>query len=320
MKSNWLVCIAILLLLPLAAVSSNQSYAREKKLTAEEVVAAHLRSIGSPEALKGTISRVVRGSASVDFLQGYYGTSNDGQFIMASEPDKIGMHMAFGVVNYPGEYFVYDGQDASVAHINPGERSPLGDFIFRHEGIMKEGLLGGVLSVDWPLLNMTERQAKLVYSREKLDGRPVHVIEYRPKKSFDTRIKLFFDEEDYHHLRTEYLVHHRYDFTSLTRTLPEYQMSVIDNPGGPSTIIMTPNGYQMYAGNIMSSPPDSFYTLVEKFGNFKKVGGLTLPHTYTIEYSTEGDGFSFVANWIIDSSLKVENNVRVEEDFYKAEN
>jgi hypothetical protein len=319
LKRKRLVCLMIFLLLPLAAAAADKSFAQEKKMTVDELVAAHLKSIGSPEALKGTLTRAVSGSASVDFLQGMYGSWKNGRFIFASEPNKSGLQMAFSIVNYPGEYFAYDGQNATIAHVNPGDRSLLGDFLFRHDGILKEGLLGGVLSVNWPLLDMKGKQAWLVYSKEKLEGRPVYVIEYRPKKSFATKIKLFFDAVNYRHVRTEYTVRDQYDFTLQTQTQPAYQMESIDNPGNPSTIRITPNGYNVFVGSIMSSPPDSIYTLVEKFGDFKKVGELTLPHSYKIEYSAEGQGVSFVGNWIMNIDPQVANNTRVETDFYRAE-
>jgi hypothetical protein len=318
-KRNWLVCLMICLLLPIAAASADKSFAQENKMTVDELVAAHLKSIGSPRALKGTLARALSGSASVDFLQGMYGSWINGRFIIASEPNKVGIQMSFGIVNYPGEYFAYDGQDATVAHVNPGDRSPLGDFLFRHNRILKEGLFGGVLSVNWPLFNMKAKQAWIRYSKEKLEGRPVYVIEYRPKKSFDTKIKLFFDGENYRHIRTEYTVRNQYDFTALTQTQPAYQIESIDNPGNPSTLRITPNGYNVFVGSIMSSPPDSIYTLVEKFGDFKRVGELTLPHSYKIEYSAEGQGFSFVGNWIMNIDPQVVNNTRVETNFYRAE-
>jgi hypothetical protein len=48
--------------------------------------------------------------------------------------------------------------------------------------------------------------------------------------------------------------------------------------------------------------PDSIYVLVEKFDDFKKVGALTLPHSYTLEYSVEGQGHTFIAKWIMKAS------------------
>ena len=52
---------------------------------------------------------------------------------------------------------------------------------------------------------------------------------------------------------------------------------------------------------------NSYYLLVEKFDNFKavrfmdpdssEINTLTLPHSYTLEYSVEGHGSTFVGNW-----------------------
>jgi hypothetical protein len=319
-RSNWPICMMMFILIPWTASSADKSIAQENKITVDELVAAHIKSIGSPEVLKNTLARAVSGSVSVEFLQGMYGTWKNGRFILASEPDKVGLRMSFGVINYPGEYFAYDGQDATIAHVNPGDRSLLGDFLFRHERILKDGFLGGVLSVNWPLLNANERNAWILSGKEKLNGRPVYILEYQPTKKFDTKIKLFFDAENYHHLQTEYSVRDQYDFTALTRTQAAYQIESIDNGNGnPSTLRITPNGYSVFTGNIMSSPPDSIYSLVEKFDDFKQVGGMTLPNSYKIEYTAEGQGSSFVGNWIMKIDPKVANNTRVEKDFYKGE-
>ncbi len=43
--------------------------------------------------------------------------------------------------------------------------------------------------------------------------------------------------------------------------------------------------------------PDSIYVLIEKFDDFKKVGAMTLPHSYTMDYSVEGQGHTFIAKW-----------------------
>jgi hypothetical protein len=70
---------------------------------------------------------------------------------------------------------------------------------------MKEGLLGGALSTAWPLLKIQETQPRLKYNKAKLAGRPMHELEYRPKKGLgDFRIVLFFESETFRHVRTEY--------------------------------------------------------------------------------------------------------------------
>ncbi len=74
-----------------------------------------------------------------------------------SDGKKLAIVLKYSDINYPGEYFAYNGKDVSVGHISPGQKSPLADFLFRYNGIMKEGLLGGVFSTGWPLLNLQEK-------------------------------------------------------------------------------------------------------------------------------------------------------------------
>jgi hypothetical protein len=70
---------------------------------------------------------------------------------------------------------------------------------------MKAGLLGGALSTAWPLLNIRETQPRLEYKKARLTGRPMHALEYRPKRGLgDFEIVLFFEPGTFHHIRTEY--------------------------------------------------------------------------------------------------------------------
>ena len=127
-----------------------------------------------------------------------------------SDGKKLAIVLKYSDINYPGEYFAYNGKDVSVGYISPGQKSPLADFLFRYNGIMKEGLLGGVFSTGWPLLNLKDKPVTLAYREATIDGRRLHEIEYHPKQGFgDMKIKLYFDLETYRHVRTEYrlLVH-----------------------------------------------------------------------------------------------------------------
>jgi hypothetical protein len=210
-----------------------------------------------------------------------------GTSMCVSEGNKQAIVLNFGDINYPGEYFAYDGKDVSVGYISPGQRSPLADFLFRHNGIMKEGLLGGVFSEGWPLLNLQERQVELKYSETTIDGRRLHEIEYRPKQSLrDMKIKLYFDLETYRHIRTEYRVRVRDDMSAA--------------PGGIGTRtgrFQEPDQGTSGFDTLRQGLPDSIYVLIEKFDDFKKIGAMTLPHTYTMDYSVEGQGHAFIAKW-----------------------
>jgi len=244
-------------------------------VTAEQVVAVHLRSLGSPEALAASKTLAFVGATSVEFIQGAHG-SLSGASMCVADGKKLAIVLKYGGIEYPEEYFAYDGKEVSVGHISPGQRSPLGDFLYRYNGIMKEGLLGGVFSGGWPLLNLKEKQADLAYHEVTVDGRQMHEIEYRPKKGLrDVKIKLYFDMETGRHVRTEYRVRVRDDMSAVpSETVPSLKQGL----------------------------PDSIYVLTEKFDDFKTAGGLTLPHSYTIDYSVEGQGRTFIAKWIVQAA------------------
>jgi len=304
LKGTRLFGLTLILLLPLAA-----ALGQEKKITADELVAAHLKSIGTPEAIKTIQSRIVSGLAAVKFVQGASGAWNDGGFLVASEPLRLGVAMKFGALEYPGEYFAYDGKEVTVGNMKPGQKSPVADFVYRNGGIMREGLLGGALSVAWPLLNLKERGAELKIVEGKLDGKPVYEVEYRPKKAIgDMKVKLFFDMENFHHLRTEYKVSHRDD------------MSASRNVVSSAPVTAYENGQVRPNATIMEGVANSYYVLVEKFDKFEKVGNLTLPYSYVIEYEVQGQGSSFVANWTMRSSGQFVNNGKIDDEFFKAKN
>ena len=278
-------CFVLEVILFLSISWTGFGFAKDK-VTPEEIVTVHLRSVGDPEALAAIKTLAFVGTTSVEFIQGMHG-SMSGTSMCVSDGKKMGIALKYSDLNYPGEYFAYDGKEVTVGHINPGQKSPLADFLFRHNGIMKEGLLGGVLSGGWPLLHLTEHQADLKYDKATIDGRQLHEIEYRPKKSLrDMKIKLYFDPETNRHVRTEYRVRVRDDMSAA--------------PGGGATRTgrfqaptQNARGFDTLSGGL----PDSIYVLVEKFDDFKKAGQLTLPHSYTMDYSVEGQGQTFIAKW-----------------------
>jgi hypothetical protein len=303
-KGNRLLCLTLILLPALAAAQAQQ------KMTVDELVAGHLKSIGGPEAIKAIQSRIAPGHAAVKFIQGATGTWNDGGFLIASESQKLALVMKFGALEYPGEYFAYDGKDVTVSTIKPGQRSPVADFLYRNNTFVKEGLLGGTLSVAWPLLNLNERGAALKVTEGKLDGKPVYEVEYQPKKSMsDAKIKLFFSAENFRHVRTEFKVTHKDDMTA-TRGL------VSSAPVGAGY----DSGQARPNATIMEGVANSYYSLVEKFDNFQKAGELTLPYSYTIEYEIQGQGSSFVASWSMRPSGQFINNGKIDGEMFRPKN
>ena len=305
--------IAIALGFSLSLARSESSFAKEKGLAPQEVVAAHLKSIGNSELLASIKTRGMSGKASVEFVQGGVGTMT-GQSVMISSGRSLSIILKYGGVDYPGEYFAFDGTDVEVMNIRPGQRSPLGDFIFRYKGVMKEGLLGGVWSLGWPLLDIEKRNASLKYISTKIDGRELHEIDYTPKGGLNNiKVKLFFEPGTFRHVRTEYLLTVQGEQAlqagqTVTRGAPS--SANLTNGQGPSGSITRDAGVQDQIGY-------SYYRLVEKFDNFKEVKlkdskgsetwSLILPHSYALEYSIDGQGSSFLAHWNLTADQWMQN-------------
>jgi hypothetical protein len=278
--------------------AGRNGFAKDENLKPEDVVAAYLKSIGSTEALAGAKNRGLKGSATIKFIQGGTGVDT-GQFLMVSEGSNFGLIIKFDSTGYPGEHIAFDGSAVTVSNINPGNRSPLGDFIFRYSQIVKEGFFGGVLSTAWPLLDIAKKNPSLKYSSAKVEGRKLHALEYIPQaKMNDVKVKLFFEFDTFRHVRTEYKL----------RVRGERSMQ----PGSVTT------------GGIMDTVPDSDYLLAETFDNFReeKVGddpakSLMLPHSYALSYSVEGRGSSFLANWTMEAT-QLMHNVKLSPAQFKA--
>jgi len=282
------------------AFQSDALYGQNKELTAAQLVAKHLSALGKSEALAKAKTRGVFGDAAVQFIQGGGGSLLDGQFALGSEGQNLGMQMKFSDVKYPGEYFAYNGKDTTVGYISPGQKSPIADFIFRYNGMMKEGLLGGTLSVAWPLLHLEGRQVELECKQDKIDDHSYYVLEYGARKSLggDLKVKLFFDPETFRHVRTEYRVRIKNDSSALPSVSSSATVSSTSGLGTSDTNRRRPDDLQPKS-TIHSDQADSIYLMVEKFSNFAAVDGVVLPKDYSIEYSAQGSGNAFIARWAV---------------------
>jgi hypothetical protein len=276
----------IILCLCFMAVRSENTIAQDKKLTAEEVIAEHIKSIGSPEVLAGIKSRFFAGSASIEFISGNAGALA-GQCEFVSENQKLGMFCRYNAQDYPLEHFAFDGEDVTIGYISQGRRSPLGDFLNRNDNIIKRGLMGGVLSANWPLLNMESIRARIKYKKKKADGREVHELEYDPQKGMgDVKVKLYFDPDTFRHVKTEYKV--------------------------------TIGRMSSFQPVIRGRERDTNYLLLEEFGDFREVDGMTLPHSYSLHYTREGGGGNtFMARWTIKAE-QWSHNTQINEQYYTA--
>lgn len=256
-----------ILLLTLAFVFVSSATAQ--KLTAEEIAAKHLDAIGSAKNRAALKNQVAIGKAKFNVMRAK-GTGTEGHVVFASEGKKMIVGMKFPDPKYPQDRFGFDGTNAKVAFMIPGTRSLVGGFLYRHENILKHGLLGGVLSSAWSLYDLPSRKVKIEFDGTRaINGREAYIINYQPKGGSDTSIKLFFDAENFQHVRSEYL-----------QIIPATQGGSVDASAG-----------QTGRREMM----------VEEFTNFKKEMGLNLPHSYRI-YLVFGTSGTTEYEWNLDFS------------------
>lgn len=258
-------CAAAWLLMLAAACALPSEAAALEKLRPEEIVAKHLESIGAAESRSSIHSRIIAGTI-VATLRAPGTAQFNGRAVIASEGDKNMIGMGFENASYSQEKFGFDGEAVTVGFARPGVRGYLGDFLMTHKDILKYGLVGGTLSSAWPLLNLSEKSAKLEYGgTKKIGGKTTYELKYMPRGGSDLQISLFFDTETFQHLRTEY-----------TRFIPAGIGANIDASG---------------------SQRATRYRMVEEFSDFRKESGLTLPHSYKIGLERDTPGGTFVGDW-----------------------
>ena len=240
--------------------------AQEPKLEPEELVALHLEAIGPPEALSALQNRTAQGSGKLQVLMGGFGTL-EGPAIFVSEGPKIFLSIDFDYTNYDAEQVSFDGDKAYLGYIDSGVRSELGEFLYRYDEIIKEGLLGGVLSTAWPLLDLETRRPRLNYGGlKKVNGQELLDLRYRMRRGgTDFNIHLYFEPESFRHRVTTYK---------------------ITIPAGIGTSI-----------EQSSSQRDTRFTLEEWFSDFRSVDGLDLPTHWTIQLTLATTSGTYLAKW-----------------------
>ncbi len=248
MKSFQFSVFSALVLFALAISAFSQ------KMKPEEIAAKHLDSIGTAEARATNKNRIVVGDADIVFVS-QKNIPVKGRIVLASEGDKNFLGLSLNSINYPSEKFSFDGNKAKVAFVKSGARSVLGNFVISNDILLAGSLLGGTLNTSWALLDTTNGKAKLNYEgTRKIDGKEAYVIGYAAKS--DLNITLYFDKETFQHVRTEY-----------KRT----------SSAGIGLRPEQSSGFN-----------ESRFKVIEDFSDFKTEKGLTLPHSYKLNYSISG--------------------------------
>jgi hypothetical protein len=226
-----------------------------KDLDIADLVKKNLDSIGNEQARAGVKSCIAQGGLHYVVLTGAIGTQ-DGKLVLASEENRMVSLLKLPNPIFHGERFITDGKKTSVAEITPGIFSPLGAFVRVHDEVLKEGLLGGVLSTNWALSHLDERHAKLKYrGLKKVSGVDLHRVEYVPAKHSDLEIELYFEPDTFRHVLTT------------------YSMTI---------------GPQIAASETATArEKPAYYQLEERFGDFKQFDNLQLPSRWILRFSTD---------------------------------
>ncbi|RSL15781.1 hypothetical protein EDE15_1284 [Edaphobacter aggregans] len=248
--------------------------AKEPKLTSDAIISRHLDSIGSADARAAAVSRVSQGKVVfAEIIR--HSLHMEGAATLLSQQRKHKCEFQFGNSQYPGEKFVFDGNQDLVAMVDQTSRSRLGNFLFLQEEVLREGLFGGILSTAWPLLNTQNTNPALKYERlKKINGQQLHEISYVPKKrseSGELSIRLYFEPETYHHVLTVY------------------------------TLTM------LHGSQTIYDPNQTTVIVEERFGDFQPVDGLTLPRHWDIRYRVEPQNFAEEYDWDV-SLTQIEHN------------
>ncbi len=253
------------------------------------VIARHLESIGAARARSDVKSRADEGTVEFRILSGAVGGATTGNSVFLSEGRKTLFMMKFPTVEYSGERFIFDGNRMEIrAATAQLTRSALGDFLWVQNVPIKEGLLGGVLTTAWPLLDLDKRKAKLSYEGLKtIDGKQMLDLRYRPKKRTDLDIHLYFDPETFRHLRSVYTLTVAAGLGRAT-TGP---MGI--PPGGADS-----NIWAQSAETATARQNETRHRLEERFADFAAVDGLTLPMHYTLQFTYEQqNGHTVLSQW-----------------------
>jgi hypothetical protein len=195
------------------------------------------------------------------------GTSKGGA-VMSSQGRMSLVGIIFGLQQYTNEKAAYNGRKLSLGELSPGVRTNLGGFFLTHDVIFKEGLMGGALSSAWPFLDLNSRNPKLRYAgMKKVNDRQAHVLAYEPKNGSNLEIRIYFDANNFHHLRTEYT--------------QEFPPPPVVNP------------------QAAARQKETRLKFTEDFSDFKVEKGLTLPHTYKMQLTFDTPNNPLLQDWVL---------------------
>lgn len=262
-------------LLVLAVILPFTSQANsDERISPAELVTKHLESIGTAQARSAVHGTRIKGTCVITAREGGTGQAQ-GQLVMLSQGTQNLIRLIFDS-GEPITAFGFDGSKTLVTQFRPGRRTALEQFFASYEVVVRDGLVGGILSESWPLLNLEQRNAKLEYvGLKKVGGNQLHAVKYLPRKGSDLKITLYFEPDTFRHVRTQY-----------EQTIYSTEQKRIQGGGG--TLPSVEN--QRSAAQRLDA--------YEEFSDFKVEQGLSLPHSYKFVLSVQSQTRPILLDWV----------------------
>lgn len=263
----------ITLLVIVGSFLTTAGFSQEPQPTAEEIVARHLKSLGTDKELERNRLRVAVGTSKFD-IQGVSKRTVQGGSAFASDGLNMAFISTFDMADYRMERIGLFEDRINIPFVDAGKRSPLGSFLTSYDKVLSSRILGGAIFSSWVFGRSGDHTGRIRNAgKKKINGRDVWVVEYSPKGGLPpgASIKLFFDAENYHHLRTV------------------YEQKDAD-PGFYNTdpgLVRGATPLSSYMREWTLEMASNSHSLTEDFEEINPVGGVTLPFKYKITLSID---------------------------------
>jgi hypothetical protein len=176
-------------------------------LTLERLVQCHRVSVGSDQALADCKYRLAEGvttaAGRIFRERGHHSRMVEGQSSLYSDRHSTTLRLEFESDYYPIDGFSFDGEDVLKPASEGNHFSYLAELLESCEDYVSAGLMGGVLSASWPLLDLkSSKQRFELIGLEKTDGAEYLTLNCRFSR--DRTARLYFDSRTMQHLMTKY--------------------------------------------------------------------------------------------------------------------
>ncbi|MFN0141415.1 MAG: hypothetical protein ACKVQW_15175 [Pyrinomonadaceae bacterium] len=177
----------------------------------------------------------------------------------------------FEMSDYPFERIGFFKQKVDIPIVQLGRRSPLGTFLNAYDKTIRSRVFGGSVFSSWRFFSSETLTSKIESEgKKKIGKREAWVLKLTPDGglSADSSIRLYFDTENFSHVRTVY-------------RQKETERGFHEIRGREAGTGQAPGAWEQDMASNGS-------TLTENFDDFRDENGVTLPHKYEVLLSVDG--------------------------------